>query len=463
MDLTEEEKKKKQLQSNLSADEFYNSNAKQLESNRQRQLEDAYVNQQLMNKYLGTKIANTGLSNTGAENLYYSNANANYRNEIGNINANYQNSQQDLLNQYYGYKKQEKEKEEANLKEQQNALLEIYKGRVDKSLNDYNYLEDETSNDLYKDFDMNALGAENSAILENYMASHKGTADAINRKNQDEFAKSLSYKFADAYNNGTSDYNAFIAELDAALANGSINQDQYYEIKNSIDAEQQKKQTSTQQQNFDSLYYQMNDEYNNGSLDYKEYENDIWEMYQNGELNQTQYYKLKEITDAAKADSKSFEYDEQARIFGNKLLQKIDNSGKLTEEEANQFYTELDQLYKSKKIDKNTRDSLRASIQQSVETSIDADRRLLQRDYPQVDVNNYIDVDSASTSSFGDFVGVGKGKKQDSRVAEILQKARNGKFMNGTVIDFNVGLGKANYMYYNGKFYKTSEKADIKA
>lgn len=70
-----------------------------------------------------------------------------------------------------------------------------------------------------------------------------------------------------------------------------------------------------------------------------------------------------------------------------------------------------------------------------------------------------IDINMAGYNSFGKFAGTGDNKSQDKWVRAILNKAKNGEIKNGEVVNFNYGAGKkANYVYYNGKFYKTSIK-----
>lgn len=57
--------------------------------------------------------------------------------------------------------------------------------------------------------------------------------------------------------------------------------------------------------------------------------------------------------------------------------------------------------------------------------------------------------------------GTGKGE-QDAYVEHIQKAADEGKFANGTVVNFNYGKGKAaNYVYYEGKWYKTSKTATV--
>lgn len=187
---------------NMTLDEWYNSNSKTLESKRQKQLEDAYVNQQLMNKYLGTQLANNGLSDTGVAPLYYKNNNANYRNEVANINASYMDNQQNLANKYYGYRKDEQDKADAlareeaakqeakleeekrtadakleaekkadqeKLEKEQSDMFKMYVEKIGASLDEYGYLSDDVKNELNAYFNRDSIGGHYSNLLDEYM------------------------------------------------------------------------------------------------------------------------------------------------------------------------------------------------------------------------------------------------------------------------------------------------------
>lgn len=84
----------------------------------------------------------------------------------------------------------------------------------------------------------------------------------------------------------------------------------------------------------------------------------------------------------------------------------------------------------------------------------------LQTNYGVTEDTTVIDNNSAGTYSFGEFNGTGEGKKQDTYITTVIQMAKDGKIANGTVVNFNYGAGKkANYVYANGKWYKTSNTA----
>ncbi|MFR5061592.1 MAG: hypothetical protein ACLTEK_01125 [Christensenellales bacterium] len=85
-----------------------------------------------------------------------------------------------------------------------------------------------------------------------------------------------------------------------------------------------------------------------------------------------------------------------------------------------------------------------------------------QNKYGIVDPYAGIVLDTAGAESFGKYNGTGKGTQQDQYINKIIGKAKEGAIDNGTVINMNYGAGKAdNYVYYNGRFYKTTNKATI--
>lgn len=73
-----------------------------------------------------------------------------------------------------------------------------------------------------------------------------------------------------------------------------------------------------------------------------------------------------------------------------------------------------------------------------------------------------IKIEDISSDTFGEFVGTGKGKKQDRHIERIKNFALSGHFKNGDIIDVNLGGGTNNYVYFNGRFYKTTKKANKK-
>lgn len=73
-----------------------------------------------------------------------------------------------------------------------------------------------------------------------------------------------------------------------------------------------------------------------------------------------------------------------------------------------------------------------------------------------------IKIEDISSDTFGKFVGTGKGEKQDSHIERIKNFALRGHFKNGDIIDVNLGDGTNNYVYLNGRFYKTTKKANKK-
>lgn len=402
---------------NMTLDEWYNSNTKTLESKRQKQLEDAYVNQQLINKYLGNKLANDGLSNTGVAPLYYANNNANYRNEVANINSSYMDNQQNLSNQYYGYKKDEQDKadalareetakQEAELKEKQDTLFNIYKQKVDNSLNEDGYLDDSTIESLYTQFDKEGLGETNSGYLDQYINMYKGSEETIKNANYDKNYKELAYKFESEFDNDITQYDSYLNELNSALYSDKINTEQYYSLKSYLDdtVEADKNKQEQTRETYADAYFE----------NYQAMADTEISKY--GVLTEEQYNALLKKYDSSKIG------DERYQILKDYLSQYLADEKELEELNAIQLESDLKRLNDS------------------------------------VDINSVVDPEYATVKSFGSFNNFSG--DQNKYINKILEKAEY--FDDGDIIDANYGIGTELYMYYKGKFYKVSSgKAKI--
>lgn len=178
--LTEEEKKKQNINSQTSntpitLDEWYGKNLDSIKTDAQKQKESAYVDMQLLNKYLPEQLAHQGLSNTGVANAYSNQNDINYRNQIANINANTKQQELDLYNRYYAQKQDEQDREQLKIEEQQKNMFDMYRNKVDNSLNQYGYLDDEAKSQLSEYFNRESIGEHYSSILDEYMNSYTAT------------------------------------------------------------------------------------------------------------------------------------------------------------------------------------------------------------------------------------------------------------------------------------------------
>ena len=413
---------------NMTLDEWYSANNNQLENNRKRQVEDAYVNQQLMNKYLQSNLSSAGLSRSGVASEYMNQSNIDYRNQVANINKNAQDSQLALANQYYGYKKDEQDKADAlareeaakqeqlakeqaeELKKKQDTLLGIYQQKVDNSLNEYGYLDDHTINSLYTQFNKDELGDTNYTYLDKYINMHRGSEEDIKRKGQDDAYKSYYYKFNDEYNNKINNYESNLLDINNALKEGTINQDHYYELKSYLD---------NALEHYNSLYY-----------------NDV------------------------------------ANKFADDTSKLLDSNGKLTQGEAVELYKKLEDqralmgeenymnIYAQLRDFTETKEEKEAREGQERANKLNMMKTTAEK-YGAINGLSYITVDKANSKSFGDYRDTDG--KQSNWVNEIINRAKSGKLRNGDLIDFNYGANASTigsvYLYYDGKFFKTNKKA----
>lgn len=77
-------------------------------------------------------------------------------------------------------------------------------------------------------------------------------------------------------------------------------------------------------------------------------------------------------------------------------------------------------------------------------------------DYGISEDAKFVDASTADVYSFGKFSGTGEDGKQDKYIKEILDLK---DIPNGTVVDFNYGDGKDNYMFIDGYWVKTDRNA----
>lgn len=164
----------------ISLDEWYKTNNNQLEKNKQKQLEETYVNNELMNKYLNQNLESQGLADSGIAELYRQQANTDYMNSRANVNSDYASKQQDLYNQYFTAKKeeedianakleQEKKDAQAKLEKEQNDMFQMYAEKIGASLDEYGYLSDNVKNELNAYFNRDSIGEHYSNLLDEYM------------------------------------------------------------------------------------------------------------------------------------------------------------------------------------------------------------------------------------------------------------------------------------------------------
>lgn len=219
MPLTEEEKKKQsqlisQQQSNESAlDSMYKENKAYLEKQRQLQMEDAYVNQELMNKYLNESLAQQGLDKSGVANLYRQQLNTDYMNTRANIANQYTQDQLALLNEYNADKKAETDK-------YQKANYDIAVDKINNSVNkQYGFIDDDTmaALNLYIDENSDKFGENYKTLLQSQLDLYRANEEQINAYNQDNYQSYLDdlySRIGDAQGITDEDYDTLVGELD---------------------------------------------------------------------------------------------------------------------------------------------------------------------------------------------------------------------------------------------------------
>ena len=196
-----------------SLDAMYNENKAFLDKQKQLQMEDAYVNQELMNKYLNENLAQQGLNNSGVANLYKQQLNTDYMNTRANIANQYAQDQLDLLNQYNADKKAEQDK-------YQKANYDIAVDKINNSVNQqYGFIDDDTMASLREYFNENQdkYGSDYRSLLESQLDLYKANEDqlsAYNQGNYQTYLDNLYTRIGDAQGITDEDYDTLVGELD---------------------------------------------------------------------------------------------------------------------------------------------------------------------------------------------------------------------------------------------------------
>lgn len=172
-------------------DTWYNNAIKLNEQNRNAELEENYVRQQLMEKYLPQDMKLNGLSGSGLAELYKQKTNTDYMNNRALINSNYNNSNQSLLENYTNQKLAQEEKEQT---EKEQNILDWYTRMHDGLTTKIDALEDEETgklseenyNSLYKYIEDNKgnLNSHYEGLLKNYLDDYKMSEEQIAKYNE---------------------------------------------------------------------------------------------------------------------------------------------------------------------------------------------------------------------------------------------------------------------------------------
>jgi len=174
-------------------DTWYNNAIKLNEQNRNAELEQNYVRQQLIEKYLPQDLKAQGLSGSGLAELYKQKANTDYMNNRATINANYNNSNQSLLENYTNKKQQIEDEENAERKaeEEQNILdwYERMSGNISVKAaelqNEDGKLSENDYNSLYKYIEDNKgnINSHYEGLLKNYLDTYKMNEEQLSKYN----------------------------------------------------------------------------------------------------------------------------------------------------------------------------------------------------------------------------------------------------------------------------------------
>lgn len=330
MALTEEEKKK-QLNKEVTLDEWYNTNKNYLEKEKQLQMEDAYVNQELMNKYLNENLAQQGLDQSGIANLYRQQLNTDYMNTRANIANTNQQNQLDLYNKYYSAKKEEQDKV-------QGQMYDMYTNKIANSVNQYGFIDDETQAALNQYIDENPykFGDNYKTLLQSQLDLYRGNEEQINAYNQGNYQSYLDdlyTRIGEAQAITDEDYETLVSELDNVR--GKIGDSNY---NNAL-------QTLTAYKTMGDVVEKLNDNNRISSYDYKQLKQAIDKLKEDGAITTSAYNEI----------SKNLEDLKLTIVEENEINQKSLQEGLFDYENADTNMALYNRLSDDPKVEKYAR------------------------------------------------------------------------------------------------------------
>lgn len=177
-----------------AVDEWYNKAVQRNEQNRNVELEQNYVKQQLMEKYLPQDMKVNGLTGSGLAELYKQKSNTDYMNNRALINSNYNDSNHSLLENYTNKKQEIADIEKA---ENDQNILDWYTrmtGSIDAKIaelvdEETGKLSEEDYNSLYKYIEDNKgnINSHYEGLLKNYLNEYKMDEKQLSEYNSKQF------------------------------------------------------------------------------------------------------------------------------------------------------------------------------------------------------------------------------------------------------------------------------------
>lgn len=308
MALTEEEKKKQaqlsqqQASKESALDSMYNENKAFLEKQKQLKMEDAYVNQELMNKYLNESLAQQGLDQSGVANLYKQQLNTDYMNTRANIANQYTQDQLALLNEYNADKKAETDK-------YQKANYDIAVDKINNSVNKQGFIDADTmaALNLYIDENSDKFGENYKTLLQSQLDLYSGNEEQINAYNQDNYQSYLDdlyTKIGDAQSITDEEYDTLVSELDTVK--GKIGEANYT---NAL-------QTLSAYKTVGDIIEKLDETQRLSSADYEQLKSSLTELKDKGIITSAVYNDLIKSMDQVKLSK------EEEKERANQALQK---------------------------------------------------------------------------------------------------------------------------------------------
>lgn len=200
---------------------------------------------------------------------------------------------------------------------------------------------------------------------------------------------------------------------------------------------------------------------------YNQNKNTLSDIYNTNKNTLTDTYN-RDILGFARESAENLENVYKPNIAERASYFNLNEYGKFNQEDIDKLYDYVDK--EATLLSESDKDALRAYIANNYQVASQDEindytwKNRLVTNYGVSTDDTGIDNSIAGVLSFGKFNDTGKGSKngakQDPYVLSILEKARKGEVPNGTIVNMNYGKGTpANFVYYNGKWYKTNNSA----
>lgn len=406
---------------------MYDEYKLQLDKNKLSAQNELNKANQKANNYMQNYLKSMGIQDSGMGASAYTNLGSNYASQMAEINQNYSNKLTDFRNTY---NQQAKNEAQTLMQGMDNSQLENYANNLtgDSGLDDSttNYIKNLAN--LYK--------AQNDKT-----AQAKAEQEALNYNNQVlDRADTLMANMT----------NEQIQEYLKGLGNDTkLNADSMSYINNLANIYQNKNNEKTQttkegeQNAYDETAIKRLESYLGGNITKSDQDKYVDKLMSDEKISQSTKDYINEYIDSY---GKGWKQDRTN--FAENLL-SIQGDNAISQSVLDDFYSRIGNAQTEAEYNEAINEFKNISSKMDAFNGIDTTKAPIK-------------ASGALEKDFGKFRDTGKNTgNQRVWATNWINKAKNGAVEDGTVVNFNVGAGKpANYVYYDGMWYKTSASAD---